>query len=256
MAISDTQKLDLLWKKVAYGATQTSTLGKAAYEESIGSRNITLGTDIWIDPIPASAPYTSSDVVQYYGPDTASAIRLTVDNTVAGNKTWLATSIPGAPASRMTDWISPSFDPTYLVEIYKNSVTPANKLLQGTPNTEWVFDYQAGVLHFPNSVPALTSLYIVGHRYTGAKGLASLAANILSTQVIHSTGIQTGNYEYVNFFTAPPVAASITVEVNGCRIADAHYSVAGSNLTLRIGTGFIEYPIEDGDIISARYTTA
>ena len=39
---------------------------------------------------------------------------------------------------------------------------------------EFVFDYSAGVLHFPNAIPAgvvSNGVYIVGYRYVGTKGL-------------------------------------------------------------------------------------
>ena len=42
-------------------------------------------------------------------------------------------------------------------------------------NQEWVFDYAAGVLHFPNNVPSgiSSNVFLVAHQYVGTKGVGS-----------------------------------------------------------------------------------
>lgn len=169
--ITDSQKTDFLWKKIAFGVTETDITGKQGFNETISSPVPTYVTDIWSQAGEILKPAAAvSGVVEYY--DTATAIRCTADPTVAGNFSWAATSTFGDMSTRLTDWISPTFDPTYLVQVYNgNPASGGTSLNQGVSNDEWVFDYVAGVLHFPNSPPSGTSeIWIVGYRYIGTKG--------------------------------------------------------------------------------------
>lgn len=253
MAISDTQKVDFLWKKVIFGATETNIGGKQGYEEAIGSKLPVFAGDILSEVIPTPAPNATGSIVRYYGP--SSALRLTVDPTVSGNKSWLTCSSYSDLNTRIGDWVPPSIDATYLIEVYKNDPTVlANKLNQGTNSNEWVFDYQSGVLHFPNTVPSFTSLWIVAHRYIGGKGLGGGGVNIADKQVVISglsADVTSGTYDLTNFFAKTPQTGSITVEFNGVRLNDTDWSVVGT--TLRLNFGVIPYALENGDTISAQY---
>jgi hypothetical protein len=253
MAISDTQKTDFVWKKLIYGATNTSTNGKAGYEEAVGSPLTVFAGNIIAETIPTPAPNATVGVLEYY--DTSTALRLTVDNTVAGNRTWIACSTFGDLATRIGDWIPPSVDATYLVGIYKDNATiGGNKLNQGTNNNEFVFDYQSGVLTFINTVPSLTSVWLVGHRYVGGKGLGGAGVNVKDDQVIISglgSPVTNGQHTLTNFFAHIPQNDTVTVSFNGMRLNDDQYSVGGLNLVLEMDN--IPYDLENDDVISARY---
>lgn len=255
MAITDAQKVDLLFKKIAYGVTQTNQApNKQGYEETVASPIPIYNNQIWSEAtsIPNNAPLTTSGVVTYYG--TTSAIRMTSDPTVGTNKTWFATTTYNNASTRVGDWIPPSIDPSYLVTIYNgNPSSGGTPINQGVNNQEWVFDYSSGVLNFPNNLPGgLTQVWIVGHRYTGTKGLGTPS----SVTAGYDSLVYSGSTEYTsvtltNFFTNAPLANSSEVHFNSQFLNSTLYSISGLNLTLNLTS--IGYPIENTDVITANY---
>ena len=192
MAISDTKKVDYLWKKIGYGATKTDTnANKKAPNEAIASPLLLNGKNTWnrADQIPTVQPGSSSGVVTVY--PTSGPIECTEDITATANRTW---------KTGQTDWIPPEFGSTYQAKVYVHTASDAAGASGGTQlfatgsgnDDEWFFDYQSGVLHFiganlPNGVDFTgKSVYIAGSRYTGQKGLE----NIISGQA------DTGNFEF------------------------------------------------------------
>jgi len=182
MAISDTQKVDYLFKKLGFAATKTDTnANKLAANEAIPSPLLLRGDKVWqqADNIPSIKPGSSAGVVTVY--TGATTVETTEDNTATANRTW---------KTGVTDWIPPEFGSTYLVNIYihtsgdaANAENISNKLfITGSGNDdEWFFDYQSGVLHFigdnlPNGVDFTgKSIYVAGARYTGSFGVGASA---------------------------------------------------------------------------------
>jgi len=182
MAISDTQKVDYLFKKLGFGVTKTDTnANKLAANESIASPLILRGDKVWqqAGEIPATKPASTSDIVQVYSG--SSTVECDADITASTSRTW---------KTNLTDWIPPEFGSTYLVNVYAHtSGNAANAASSGTKlfvtgsgnNDEWFFDYQSGVLHFigtnlPNGVNFTgKSIYITGARYVGAFGVGAAA---------------------------------------------------------------------------------
>lgn len=178
MTITDSQKIDYLFKKIGYGATKTDTNSqKLAPNEAIASPLLIRGDRVWKQAasIPGVKPGSSSGVVTCYVG--ASAIETTADNTATANRTW---------KTGVTDWIPPQFGSTYLVNIYihtsgdaANAASISNKVfVTGSGNNdEWFFDYESGVLNFigtnlPNGKSfSGKSVYIEGARYTGEFGV-------------------------------------------------------------------------------------
>lgn len=178
MAITDTQKVDFLWKKLGFGATKTDTNTiKKAPNEAIASPLLLRGDKVWkqASSIPSVQPGSSTGVVTVY--HTSSPIECTLDGTATANRTW---------KTGQTDWIPPEIASTYQVKVYihtsGNAGTAASGGTQvfatGSGNDdEWYFDYQSGVLHFigtnlPNGVSFTgKSVYIAGARYTGTFGV-------------------------------------------------------------------------------------
>ena len=128
MAITDSDKLDFLWKKVIYGVTETDIDGKEGPNEIYSSESLTLAQDVWSSSadIPATAPTTSAATpVKFYGHTTDSSdfvkqpIQMVADPTVSGGKSWIAVAdptgnvVPGS-ANRFRDFIPPSIGSTYL----------------------------------------------------------------------------------------------------------------------------------------------
>jgi hypothetical protein len=255
MSISDSQKIDFLWKKTVYGVSNTGGTAKQGFEEAIGTSVPVYGNDIMAEALPVPAPGTTTSVVQYYAP--ASAIRMTADATVAGSLAWVATSTYNNLATRLTNWIAPSIDAGYLVEIYKNDPTvPANKLNGGTNNSEWVFDYTSGILRFVNTLPGgITSLHIVGYRYVGKTGLGGAGVNIRDAATTYEGAtVTSGTYIMTNFFEYAPQSQTVTVEFNGQRMESTQWSAVGRDLYLILDQ--LPFDLEDGDVVSARYAFA
>ena len=182
MAITQSQKVDFLWKKLGYGRTKTDTnLIKKATNESISSPLLMRGDKIWQSAhnIPLSIPSESDSVVTVY--PTGSPVECTADITASPNRTW---------KTNITDWIPPEIGASYLVKVYVHTsgspetASSGKKLgATGTGNDdEWFFDYQSGILHFigenlPNGVDfSGKSIYISGARYSGPLGLGGVAS--------------------------------------------------------------------------------
>jgi hypothetical protein len=213
MAITDSDKLDFLWKKVIYGVTETDIDGKEGPNEIYSSEVLTLAQDVWqkSSDIPTSAPKTSAATpVKFYGHTTDSSdfvkqpIRMLADPTVSGGKSWLAVAdvtgnvVPGS-ANRLRDFIPPSIGSTYLAKVYTNETdakADSNKMNSLTTNNEWVFDYAAGVLHFPNTVPSgiSSNVFLVAHQYVGTKGVGSASGGnglvFATSNVSYDSGTQ------------------------------------------------------------------
>ena len=178
MAITDSQKIDYIWKKVGYGATKTDTnANKLAPNEAIPSPLLIRGDRVWqqSSSIPGVSPSSSSGVVTVYkGTGVTEAV---ADNTATANRTW---------KTNLTDWIPPQFGSTYIVSVYihtagdaANAASMSNKVfVTGSGNNdEWFFDYESGVINFigtnlPNGKSfSGNSVYIEGARYTGTFGV-------------------------------------------------------------------------------------
>ncbi len=188
MAITDTSKVDFLWKKIIFGATKTDTgAAKLGNNESIPSPLPVYSDQIWSqstsDDIPTTPPLASTPVVQVL--TGLAAVQTEPDNTAGAfgrRPTWL---------TNLSDWIPPTFGSQYAVKVYAGTPETGKQLFPGTSNIEWVFDYNAGVLHFPNDLPGeivsatsnfISSIYIEGYRYIGEKGTPPASEGSLVTR--------------------------------------------------------------------------
>ena len=127
MAASIEQKVDYLLKKIGYTASKTgiaedsslSGTNKAPFAEALPSPLVVPATSIYgqSESIPSTPPGSTSGVVEVYG--TATAFQMTEDNTVAGQRAWLARSVQGNNTSSMVgDWIDTQFCSDYIVQVY------------------------------------------------------------------------------------------------------------------------------------------
>ena len=234
MAISDTQKVDYLFKKVGYTLAKTDTsTAKSPANESIASPLITRGDYVWqqSNSIPTVIPSANSSVITIYSDALSDTIKATVDSTATANRTWL---------TGLTNWIDPSFGSTYQVKVYVVESATSNPQTVGYQmsadgsgnNDSWYFDYSSGVLNFPDTnLPYYAnglavsftgkSIFVSGARYTGATGLANIAlqttysnavtfnsnvnanANLIVSNALTVNGnITTGNLSTVGNVTA------------------------------------------------------
>lgn len=195
MAITDTQKVDLLFKKVAFGVAKTDiNENKLAINESVPSPFLIRGDTVWnqSDQIPSSIPATSSSIVTIYSDAVGNTIEAVEDVTAANNRTW---------KTNVINWIPVEFGSSYNVRVYAAPSGTANPETNGTRlfpqgsgnNDEWYFDFSSGVLNFigenlPTEIGTGTNnvIYIGGGKYSGTLGVGSLefeaqaAANLLN----------------------------------------------------------------------------
>ena len=187
MAISQSQKVDFLLKKIGYTKTKTglsvdgSLTGtkKAGFAEALPSPLIIADGSVWTESglIPTTPPGSDSSQVKVYLAGT-SGLRLTLDSTVAGNRAFIAyTTYNNTSSARLTNWIDTQFGDNYIIKVYKGDPNSGGVQLSASgsgANDGWFFDYSAGVLNFndtnvPSGVTG-TNIYIVGYRYIGNTG--------------------------------------------------------------------------------------
>jgi hypothetical protein len=210
MAISDSQKVDLLFKKY-FGVAKTDTsTNKGAGNESIPSPVFVRNDKLWYksQDIPAVAANVPGIVQPYL---TTERIALSADNT-----TTPVSNVFPTWKSNLTNWIPPEFGATYAVKVYAenggNADPTANTSLSDSGIGgvgEWNFDYQSGVLNFiGGTIPAVLTaslnqtkvLYLTGYRYVGAVGVPStsdIGSNTITANAI-TTGIIAANTIFAN----------------------------------------------------------
>jgi hypothetical protein len=176
MAISDAQKVDLLYKKY-FGVAKTDlSANKGASNEAIASPALSRIDNLWTQAttIPATAAAVTN-IVQAY--QTTSRVQCTADNT-----TTPISSVYPTWKTGLTDWIPPEFGSTYFVKVYVDNTGASDPSSTGTQIFdsgiggvgEWNFDYASGVLNFiGGTIPAaLTSskfIFVMGYRYVGLR---------------------------------------------------------------------------------------
>lgn len=188
MAITDTDKIDFLWKKVIYGVTKTASgTAKFGSNERIPSPLTITSDSIWAesDDIPETPPTASNAVLKLF--KGAEAIRMTMDPSAPPNQSWIAAATYGQDLTNFGDFVPPTFGSGYLAAVYVgNPTTDGVRIFPDAPNNEFVFDYSAGVLNFVNQIPAnvgTKGIYVEVIRYIGARGVGSGGGGDMSDYV-------------------------------------------------------------------------
>lgn len=185
MAISDTKKVDILYKKLIYGVTTTNcAANKSPSNESITSPLMIRGDLVWAQAaeIPAVAPATSSSIVMVYNDSIGTTVQSTMDPTSTLNRAWI---------TGVKNWIPPQFGASYAIKVYAaatgNSTPQTSGTLlptDGSGNSDsYEFDYQSGVLYFadtniPSALSAGKSIFVAGYSYNGTLGISTSTANL------------------------------------------------------------------------------
>lgn len=213
MAISDSQKIDFLWKKVGFGKAKTDTNSqKKAPNEPNASSLIIKDSDIWNQSgsIPGTIPSANSSVANVYLDSVSGALETTEDATSTDNRTW---------KTGVTNWIPPQFGSTYQLKVYAAPTGTANVQSSGTQlfetgsgnSDEWYFDYQSGILNFigdnlPSAIGTGTSnvIHVAGAVYVGNTGVTSTGTNMVYHNVANlsvlyaQTTIEAGDFVKVD----------------------------------------------------------
>ena len=180
MAISDSDKIDFLWKKVIFGVTRTANESeKSGSNETIPSPLPAYSTNIWTQAdttsIPSTPPTSNTSVITVY-----SSLALTADST----------SLPAGCAwiSGMSNFIPTTFGSNYQVRVYVGDPNNGGtRIYPDATGYEYVFDYVAGVLNFDNGIPAnalADGIYISAYQYNGQTLAETLASAASKTSVV------------------------------------------------------------------------
>ena len=257
MAISDSIKTDLLYKKL-FGVTKTDTAAnKSPSNEATASPFLNRGDKTWTQAgsIPTTAAAVTG-VVQAY--TTTARIETTGDTTtqkIGGTAypTW---------NTGLTDWIPPEFDTvnasnTYRVQVYYGASAVSNPasaggtqiFADGSGGTgEWYFDYQSGVLNFiggtlPSGMGASSVIYIYGYRYIGTKGFAgqtlpvnSLRLGYTTTVTANNTTTLTATSTQNQFFTGTTTQNIVLPVASTMAIGDTFYIQNNSTGSLTVNS--------------------
>lgn len=235
MAVTDSSKVDLLYKKL-FGVTKTDTsANKSPSNESISSPALLRGDTVYLQSsqIPGTAAAVSGIVQAYL---TTNRIQCTADTTSVP-----VSSIYPTWKTSLTDWIDPgNFGSTYQVRVYYGASglsDPASSggtqiFADGSGGTgEWFFDYQSGVLNFiggtnPSGMSSSSVIYIYGYRYIGTKGVyPSQTSNSGKYLTTDGTNVSWGT---VSGYSAPTLGST--------SIASGATVTSISGLTLNNGT--------------------
>lgn len=222
MAITDSQKVDYLFKKLGYSVakTDTSTV-KSPSNENIASPITVRESSIWAqsNDIPATIPASNSTILTVYADSLSSTVQTINDITANTNRTW---------NTNLTDWIDSSFGPTYQIKVYLAATGNTAPQTYGTQlfadgsgnNDEWFFDYTSGILNFvgtnlPSSSFIGKSIFISGARYVGSKGLNQLG-NVSFNGSISASTITENTYRVLT--------TDSNLQVTGDAIGSGTYS--------------------------------
>jgi len=232
MTISQTQLVDILYKKLSgVSKTDTST-AKSPANEANASPQLSPGTTIWQQdyyiPSVTTLPTSNSSVVTVYRDTLTSTVQATALSEGIAQETW---------ATNLTDWIPPQFGAGYQLQLFagppgrSNPQTFTNLPVGGSGNSDsWYFDYSAGIVNFADTnVPTPVAnvanvVYVVGARYTGTKGINNFAnlqvANISinGNTITGNTGVTVNGNLTTNYITGnltgPQTLTSLTVYGN------------------------------------------
>ncbi|MNR94425.1 hypothetical protein D3C72_255000 [compost metagenome] len=201
MSIDSNDKLDLLWKHFK-GVSPTSET-KAAHNESVRSADPTFQQNFWTDSdrIPTPAPTTITPAGNELWYDVITPRKATfaiqmvadpsTDNTAFHAMTDTLTGI--SEEKRIRNWVPASFHPSYTITVWAGKpgdlINLPQRLSAVAEGYEWTFDYNTGVLFFPNGIPALAKqngIWIEGWVYIGEIGRASSGGGNANTSKIRT----------------------------------------------------------------------
>jgi hypothetical protein len=253
MAISDSAKVDLLYKKL-FGVAKTDLPGnKSPSNEAIASPTLLRGDNVWQQAasIPGTAAATAGRVQAYTG---ASAVQCTADTTSTP-----ISSVYPSWKTNLTDWIPSEFGSTYFVQVWVDNSGVANPTATGTQIFdsgiagvgEWNFDYQSGVLNFiggtiPATLTASKVIYIVGYRYIGAKGVAVFPSGLTMgniTIVGNNINSSSGNVT---------ITSNLNIVGNTTFYGYSDLTITDSILNLHTQANLAPWTIDDGKDIGIK----
>lgn len=265
MAISDSQKIDLLWKKIGFGKAKTDTnASKKAPNEPVASSLIIKDSDIWnqSSSITSVIPSANSSIAVVYSDAISDALEIVEDGSSSDNRTW---------KTNTTNWIPPGFGATYQLKVYAAPTNTADVQTAGTQlfetgsgsSDEWFFDYQSGILNFigdnlPSAIGTSSGnvIYVSGARYVGNTGVTSTGSSMVYrnyatlTALYAASDIEAGDFvkvddggdgEYRLYIAtqADPSSASHLTLIGTADSATTDSGTYTTTISYSIGTGSV-----------------
>jgi hypothetical protein len=257
MAISISQYVDLLFKKLQGVAKTANSTVKGASNESIASPAFLRGDIVWVESnqIGNTAQAIAGISTAYRN---GSAVECVADTTVPPiggiRPTWLTNE---------TYWIPQEFGSTWLPKVFVGPSAAANIEATGTQIFaagiggvgEYYFDTQAGVLNFigetiPTVLTAGNVVYVAGYQYSGLLGTTTLPSNTtIGNLVIANTTITTNQVN--GNIVLEPTGTGVTIidTVTGLVLPTGNTAYRPSSPdqgTIRFNTNSTEVEVWDG----------
>jgi len=138
---------------------RTTSGDKRSFEE-FGDRTINVhAVELWAEDLPDNDP---AQGIALGIVEQKTLFALTEDTSVSLQQAWYAND-----GGRLKDWISDKYGVSYAVHLFDGS----NNEIFPTDASDWIFDYQTGILTFSGSTSGHDKPYkITGYRYIGNKG--------------------------------------------------------------------------------------
>ena len=137
-----------------------NTSNSKTFYEEFGDSTINVHkSDIWAEDVPSDPSIAVAAGIA----ERHELLALTEDSSVLGHQCYYAFS----SGNRLKEWISDKFGDLYLVRLYSSD----NVEIFPTNASDWIFDYQTGILIFNGSTAAFSKPFkITAYRYIGIKG--------------------------------------------------------------------------------------
>lgn len=216
---SGEEKLDLLYKKVAFGVNKSGTSEQFLPSNETSSTYLAIKpTDVWQDAnstnVPPTPPTATTTYVKRYtvleGGSQPANTTAVVQCTPNGD----SLAMPGQVnftrswKTNVSDWIGPSYGAGYLIKVYVGPAgwngdttnTNVTQIIFGANQSrDWFFDYEAGMLYWTNDNESTSDsyqesnnwsifnesyvVYVSGYQYIGNFGVGGQsAAQVAITQ--------------------------------------------------------------------------
>lgn len=257
MAISISQYVDLLFKKLQGVAKTANSTVKGASNESIASPPLLRGDVVWVqsNQIGNTAQAIAGITTAYRN---SSAVECAPDTTVPPigsiRPTWLTNT---------AYWIPQEFGSTWLPKVFVGPTGAANIEATGTQIFsagiggvgEYYFDTQAGVLNFigetiPTSLTAGNVVYVAGYQYSGLLGTTNLPGNTTIGNILIANTTITTNLANGDIILEPTGNGFVTIDTITGLVLPTGNTVqrpaSPATGTIRFNTNLTDVEVWDG----------
>jgi hypothetical protein len=264
---SGEEKLDLLYKKVAFGVNKSGTSEQFLPSNETTSTYLAIKpTDVWQDANPTNVPPTPPTATTTYvkryavleGGSQPANTTAVVECTRNGD----SLPMPGQSTftrswkTNVANWIGPSYGAGYLIKVYvgpsgwngdTTNVNVTQIIFGANQSRDWFFDYEAGMLYWTNDNESTSDsyqgsnnwtafnesyvVYVSGYQYIGNFGVGGQSAAQVAITQTDTPGVY-----YPVFVSGESASETLYIDQNsGGNDAPFTYD-AGTNILSVFGT--------------------